>query len=77
MGLVWEIDQCPVSTDTKENSKSALNNENPAPAIETLTALQLHQTVGEDTSTGRSKTTKDIEAGVSFSDIEAGIYRKS
>lgn len=50
VGFVREVDQSPVSEDTQETCQCALNDEDPAPSIETLAALQLHQPVCQDTS---------------------------
>jgi len=33
-----------------------------APSVETLTALELHQSVSENTGASRSQTSKDVEA---------------
>jgi hypothetical protein len=44
--------------------------------IEALSALQLHQAVGQDTSAGRSQTTEDVEDGVSFANVETSVPRR-
>ncbi len=77
MRLVWEIDKCPVSYNTKEASQCSLNDEDPSPSVEALASFKLHQPVGKDTSASRGQTSKHVEDGIALSNVVPSIYLMS
>lgn len=70
---VGEVDEEPVSSNTEGDGESTFDDENPAPASEILSTVELHETIGENTRESRSDATKKIEDRVSLSNLISSV----
>lgn len=70
---VGEVDEEPVSSNTEGDCESTFDDENPAPASEIFSTVELHETIGENTRESRSDATKKIEDRVSLSNLISGV----